>query len=64
MMRRPGFGLEGIRTCKFAMAAEEEISSLENIGTWGLELEEKTMATHDKIQVSINEGSMLGTRRL
>jgi hypothetical protein len=29
-----------------------------------LELEEKTMATDDKIQVSRNEGSVLGTRRL
>jgi hypothetical protein len=43
---------------------DEEISSLENIGTWGLELEEKEMATYDKIQVSRNEGSVLGTRRL
>ncbi len=43
---------------------DEEISSLENIGTWGLELEEKAMATDDKIQVSRNEGSVLGTRRL
>jgi hypothetical protein len=29
-----------------------------------LELEEKAMATDDKIQVSRNEGSVLGTRRL
>jgi hypothetical protein len=50
---------------------DEEISGLENIGTWGLELEEKgleleekAMATDDKIQVSRNEGSVLGTRRL
>jgi hypothetical protein len=43
---------------------DEEISGLENIETWGLELEEKAMATNDKIQVSKNEGSMLGTRRL
>ncbi len=43
---------------------DEEISSLKNIGTWGLELEEKTMATDDKIQVSKNEGSVLGTRTL
>jgi hypothetical protein len=27
-MRRPGFGLEGIETYKFAMAAEEEIRGL------------------------------------
>jgi hypothetical protein len=43
---------------------DEEISGLKNIGTWGLELEEKAMATDDKIQVSRNEGSVLGTRRL
>ncbi len=43
---------------------DEEISHLENIGTWGLELEEKAMATDDKIQVSRNEGFVLGTRRL
>jgi hypothetical protein len=29
-----------------------------------LKLEEKAMATNDKIQVSRNEGSVLGTRRL
>jgi len=43
---------------------DEEISGLENIETLGLELEEKAMATYDKIQVSRNEGSVLGTRRL
>jgi hypothetical protein len=43
---------------------DEEISGFENIETWGLELEEKTMATDDKIQVSRNEGFVLGTRRL
>jgi hypothetical protein len=43
---------------------DEEISSLKNIETWGLELEEKAMATFDKIQVSRNEGSVLGTQRL
>ncbi len=43
---------------------DKEISGLKNIGTWGLELEEKTMATNDKIQVSRNEGSVLGTRTL
>jgi hypothetical protein len=43
---------------------DEEISGLENIGTWGLELEEKAMEIDDKIQVSKNEGSVLGTRRL
>jgi len=42
----------------------EEISGLENIGTWGLELEEKGMATEEKIQVSKKEGSALGTWRL
>ncbi len=42
---------------------DEEISGLENIETWGLELEEKAMATDDKIQVSRNEGSVLGTWR-
>jgi len=42
---------------------DEEISGLEKIGTWGLELEEKAMATEDKIQVSRNEGSVLGTWR-
>jgi hypothetical protein len=42
---------------------DEEISGLENIGTWGLELQEKAMTTDDKIQVSRNEGSVLGTRR-
>ncbi len=42
---------------------DEKISGLENIGTWGLKLEEKAMATDDKIQVSRNEGSVLGTRR-
>ncbi len=43
---------------------DEEILGLENIRTWGLELEEKAMATDDKIQVSRNEGSVLGTWRL
>jgi hypothetical protein len=43
---------------------DEEISDLENIETWGLELKEKAMATDDKIQVSRNEASVLGTRRL
>jgi hypothetical protein len=43
---------------------DEEISGLKNIETWGLELEEKAMATDDKIQVSRNEGSVLRTRRL
>jgi hypothetical protein len=43
---------------------DEEILGLENIETWGLEVEEKAMATDDKIQVSRNEGSVLGTRRL
>jgi hypothetical protein len=46
------------------LSHDEEISGLKNIGTWGLELEEKAMATDDKIQVSRNEGSVLGTRRL
>ncbi len=35
---------------------DKEISGLENIGTWGLELEEKGMATEDKIQVSKKRG--------
>jgi hypothetical protein len=45
---------------------DEEISGLENMGTWGLELEEKAMAIDDKIQVSRNEGCVcvLGTQRL
>jgi hypothetical protein len=43
---------------------DKEISGLKNIETWGLKLEEKAMATDDKIQVSRYEGSMLGTRRL
>ncbi len=46
------------------LSHDEEISGLENIETWGLEREEKAMATDDKIQVSRNEGSVLGTQRL
>jgi hypothetical protein len=58
-------GLSVLRDMEANLSShDKEISGLENIETWGLELEEKAMATDDKIQVSRNEGSVLGTRRL